>query len=514
MTNNAPQISVEPSRSSGPRNKPRLLIIGHGRHGKDTFAELISIICGLKFESSSEFVGRRCIWPSWGVERYETFEECFADRVNYRKVWGDLIGAWNTPDKARTARTMIEEGCDMYVGMRRTDELQACVDDGIFDHIIWIDACNRLPKEPLDSMELQPGMANLFVDNNGPEENLLTAALNLQKMLDEQGFYVGYHEPVIEPVFTHRSLPADPIEQQRMVAEDAFQPVFDFEEPVEQGPRLTWLDMPEGATPVLDHGFIQLKDHMGSDKAIAESARMSYGRGTKKVNNDQGLINYLVRNHHTSPLEMGEIKVHMRLPIFVMRQWVRHRTANLNEYSGRYSEMVRLWYVPEDDQIKYQGLVNKQMSGDPLPADKAAEARALIDASAHTSFDTYEELLNDLDVSRETARIVLPLNTYTEVVWKMDVSNLLKFLWLRDDEHAQWEIRVYAIEIAKLVKQLFPMVYAAYERSRGSWNLTEDQLFALMIGNTDRLAKGEAAQCEKLVEKLSQRAIEESSITG
>jgi len=479
------------------QTKPQLLIIGHGRHGKDSFAELLSVICGLQFTSSSHFVGERCIWPAWGQERYETFEDCFVDRVNYRKTWADLISAWNTPDKARTARTMFEEGNHMYVGMRRKDEFDACMEIDLFDHVIWVDAGNRLPLEPADSMEMVREMADLYVDNNGAEGALLDYALAIQKHLHDEGFYVGYHEPIIEeksePVFKT----ARPIEKPELEI---------AEEPVEKGDRLTWFDAPEGATPVLDHGFIQVKEVMGSDKDIADSARMSYGRGTKTVNNDQGLINYLVQNHHTSPLEMGEIKFHIRLPIFTMRQWVRHRTANLNEYSGRYSEMIRLFYIPELDKIMYQGLVNKQMSGEPLPEELAKGAQDVMRIASMEAFNAYERLLNEMDVSRETARIVLPLNTYTEVVWKMDVSNLLKFLYLRDDPHSQWEIQVYAREVAKAVKEYFPAVYAAYERSKTRVSLNEDQLYALMTSDTSHLGKGETAVVEGIVKKMFKRA--------
>lgn len=275
-----------------------------------------------------------------------------------------------------------------------------------------------------------------------------------------------------------------------------------FDLPIEKGDRLEWTDKPEGAITVLDYGFFQVKEVMGSDIEIAESARMSYGRGTKKVNNDQGLINYLVRNHHTSPLEMGEIRFHMRLPIFVMRQLVRHRTANLNEYSGRYSEMVRLFYTPELDKIMCQGTVNKQMSGEPLPIEQAQAARNMIEHSSNESFDYYELLLAN-DVSRETARIVLPLNTYTECVWKLDVSNLIKFLYLRDDDHAQWEIRVYAMEIAKVVEFYFPQVYAAYMRERESVKLTPVQIEALIRGQIlDGMSKSEASQITEILQEF------------
>lgn len=454
-------------------NKPKLLIIGHGRHGKDTVAEMISNKMGLTFASSSEFVGHKCIWPLWGQERYEDFNAMFEDRVTpeNRVVWGNLISAYNTPDKSRTAYEMLNEGNDMYVGMRRFDEYQACVDKNLFDHVIWVDACKRLPLEAKASNEMESKHADLVIDNNGPEENLQVAISNLQEFLHKEGFDVNMVDILVQ----------------------------DSEVP-ELGKRLEWTDKPENAITVLDHGFFEVKEVMGSDVSIAESARMSYGRGTSKVNNDGGLINYLVRNHHTSPLEMGEIRFHMRLPIFVMRQLVRHRTANLNEYSGRYSEMVRLFYTPELAKIMCQGTINKQMSGEPLPESQAQFAQNIIWDISNYCFDEYERLLAS-NISRETARIVLPLNTYTECVWKLDVSNLIKFLYLRDDDHAQWEIRVYAIKIAEAVKRFFPLVYAAYMKTRESVSLNKDQIIAIIDRDVSSLPKGEAAEVMSIFEK-------------
>lgn len=485
-------------------NKPKLLIIGHGRHGKDTVAQMIADKMGLTFSSSSDFVGRKAIWPTWGKERYKNYDAMFEDRVNFRKTWGDLIEAYCTPDASRTGREMLEEGNDMYIGMRRIREYNSCMTDKLFDHVIWVDACKRLPLEGKNSNEMESRHANLLIDNNGPESNLIIAVDNLQEMLHKEGFDVGMSltagyatQPpvlILGDGNQFKSQIRDVLELDNPIPDpNGVQP----EEMPTKGDRLEWTDKPVNAIQVLDHGFFEVKEVMGTDSAIAESARMSYGRGTKKVNNDGGLINYLVHNYHTSPLEMGEIRFHMRLPIFVMRQLVRHRTANLNEYSGRYSEMVRLFYTPELSKIMCQGTVNKQMSGEPLPAESAIIAQNVIEDSSNRSFDDYETLLNQ-DVSRETARIVLPLNTYTECVWKLDVSNLIKFLYLRDDDHAQWEIRVYAIKIAEAVEHFFPLVYAAYMRERNSTSLTQDQIIAIIDRNLSGLAKGEAAIVREL----------------
>lgn len=450
--------------------KPKLLIIGYARHGKDTVAELIKDKMNLHFESSSVFVGKRCIWPVWGKERYKTFDDMFKDRINNRKIWANLISAYNTPDKCRTAREMITSGCDMYVGMRMRDEFEACKKEEMFDYVIWVDALKRHPKEDFSSNELTSNDADFFIDNNRDISELEQQIKEIQADLHLGGWDVN---------FNSKASKCKPTES-----------------------NLTWLDKPEGATSVLDHGFIQVKEVMGSDKAIADSARMSYGRGTKKVNNDEGLIDYLVRNHHTSPLEMGEIKFHMRLPIFVMRQLVRHRTANLNEYSGRYSEMVRLFYTPKNEQICVQDKVNKQGSAEPVSEDIAEWSKKVMENSCNRAFDSYEILLKE-GVSRETARIVLPLNTYTECVWKLDISNLIKFLYLRDDSHAQWEIQVYAKEIAKAVKEYFPMVYKAYEKSRDSVKLSKRQIESLMYGYiSEDLSKSEANVISKLLDDI------------
>ena len=171
---------------------PKVLIIGHGRHGKDTVAQMISDSMGLKFSSSSEFVGRKCIWPNWGKSRYQSFEAMFADRVNHRATWGDLIEAYNTPDAHRTGSEMIEDGNDMYVGMRRARELEACRWRKVFDHVIWVDATLRLPLEPLASMELTPAHADIHVNNNGPVEDLVAAVANIQKHLHFKGYEVNF----------------------------------------------------------------------------------------------------------------------------------------------------------------------------------------------------------------------------------------------------------------------------------------------------------------------------------
>ena len=221
------------------------------------------------------------------------------------------------------------------------------------------------------------------------------------------------------------------------------------------------------ATPVLDHGFIRLVDYMGDEAAIAQAARVSYGKGTKAVQEDRGLMRYLLSHRHSTPFEMCEIKLHVKLPIFVARQWIRHRTANVNEYSARYSIMDREFYVPEVQNIAKQSAENKQGRADGTDDMRADEIRQIIRDGANRAFDDYEVLVadeepEDFGLTRELARINLPLSAYTEWYWKVDLHNLLHFLSLRADPHSQMEIRVYAEAICKIVEAWVPNVWEAF----------------------------------------------------
>lgn len=213
---------------------------------------------------------------------------------------------------------------------------------------------------------------------------------------------------------------------------------------------------------VLDHGFVRLIDYMGNDDAIVQAARVSYGKGTKKVSQDRGLIRYLMRHHHTTPFEMVEFKFHVKLPIFVARQWIRHRTANVNEYSGRYSVMKEEFYMPEADDIRYQSEVNKQgRSDEDVPEAMKQEILDYLKNSAESSYKKYLEYVDE-GLARELARINLPLSLYTEWYWKIDLHNLFHFLRLRMDPHAQKEIRVYAEIMGMMVEKVVPMAYEAF----------------------------------------------------
>ncbi len=215
--------------------------------------------------------------------------------------------------------------------------------------------------------------------------------------------------------------------------------------------------------PCLNAGFVRLVDYMGGDESIVQAARVSYGKGTKSVNEDRGLIRYLMRHLHTTPFEMVELKFHVKLPIFVARQWIRHRTANVNEYSGRYSVMKDEFYVPQRGAIHYQSVRNKQGRGvEDVPADLREKVLAILTSSQQKMYGEYEQLLES-DIARELARINLPLSLYTEWYWKIDLHNLFHFLRLRMDAHAQYEIRVYADAMAEITRQVVPVAWEAFE---------------------------------------------------
>jgi thymidylate synthase (FAD) len=227
------------------------------------------------------------------------------------------------------------------------------------------------------------------------------------------------------------------------------------------------------AIPVLDHGFIRVIDYMGDDSSIVQSARVSYGKGTKKVSTDDGLIRYLMRYRHSTPFEMCEIKYHVKLPIFIARQWIRHRTANVNEYSARYSILDKEFYLPAKNQLAAQSQSNRQGRGDVLQGKQAEEVLNILKDDATRTYDNYEKLLNErfdgtkidenkIGLARELARMNLTLNTYTQWYWKTDLLNLLNFLFLRADDHAQYEIRVYAQTMLDTVKRWVPITYQAF----------------------------------------------------
>lgn len=220
--------------------------------------------------------------------------------------------------------------------------------------------------------------------------------------------------------------------------------------------------------PVLDHGFVTAVDYMGDDSAIVQAARVSYGAGTKHTKDEGGLIRYLMRHHHSTPFEMCEIKLHVKLPVFVARQWIRHRTANVNEYSARYSILDNEFYIPDANQMAKQSAINNQGRGELLDPERAEVVRRMLIEDAARSYDHYienirPEAMGGDNLARELARMNLPANIYTQWYWKTDLHNLFRFIKLRADSHAQYEIRVYAEELAKIVKDWVPQAYRAFK---------------------------------------------------
>ncbi|MEH6836112.1 MULTISPECIES: FAD-dependent thymidylate synthase [Falsihalocynthiibacter] len=234
------------------------------------------------------------------------------------------------------------------------------------------------------------------------------------------------------------------------------------------------------AQEVLDHGFVRVVDYMGDDAAICQAARVSYGKGTKSVQNDKGLIRYLMRHWHSTPFEMCEVKLHVKLPVFVARQWIRHRTANVNEYSARYSILDREFYIPAPEHLAAQSVINNQGRGETLTGDEAARVLDILKSDANRAYDNYEAMMSDegqQGLARELARMNLPSNIYTQWYWKVDLHNLFHFLRLRADSHAQYEIRVYADAIAKVVADWVPAAFGAFEDYRmGGANLSAQAL--------------------------------------
>ncbi len=221
-------------------------------------------------------------------------------------------------------------------------------------------------------------------------------------------------------------------------------------------------DLPKDAIKCLDKGFVRLVDSMGGDDAIVQSARVSYGKGTSKLSQDRGLIRYLMRHRHTTPFEMVEFKFHCKMPIFVARQWVRHRTANINEYSLRYSEARDEFYYPDPDHIEFQSSINKQGRMGEVDSDLKKKVQNYFKEISERSFEIYSEL-NEAGVARELARAILPVNLYTEWYWKNDLHNLLHFIGLRSDGHAQYEIRIFSDAMASFVKEVAPFAWEAYQ---------------------------------------------------
>ncbi len=264
---------------------------------------------------------------------------------------------------------------------------------------------------------------------------------------------------------------------------------------------------------VLDKGFIRIVDYMGNDTSIVQAARVSYGKGTKKKSQDEGLIRYLLRHRHTTPFEMCEIKLHVKLPIFIARQWIRHRTANVNEYSARYSILEDEFYIPKITNLADQSSYNKQGRGRTLDKKLAKKVIKILLEDSKKCYDNYTWMLNEknskkydedrLSLSRELARINLTLNTYTEWYWKIDLHNFMHFVSLRADDHSQFEIRAYADTLQKILKSWVPMTYKAFV----SYRLKSAELSKEAIEVIKSLIKGKEIKPEQ--SNLSKREWDE-----
>jgi thymidylate synthase (FAD) len=250
------------------------------------------------------------------------------------------------------------------------------------------------------------------------------------------------------------------------------------------------------AVPVLDYGFVRVVDYMGDDGAIVQAARVSYGQGTKQARDDAGLIRYLMRHWHSTPFEMCEIKLHVKLPVFVARQWIRHRTANVNEYSARYSILDREFYIPAPDALAAQSTTNRQGRGEVMEGAAAARVLEILKDDSRLCYDHYQEMLAEGEdrpgLARELARMNLPMNVYTQWYWKTDLHNLMHFLRLRADAHAQYEIRVYAEAICDLVRAWVPATWAAFE----DYRLNAVQLSGQAMACVRRMLAGETVTQE------------------
>lgn len=455
----------QPRVNNKPKRKPRLLIIGHGRHGKDTFAELLSDTMDLQFTSSSLFVGERCVWPAWGFERYDSFEACFDDRVNYRSTWGDLISAWNTPDKARTARTMLNEGNDMYVGMRRSDELEACLEEDLFDHIIWVDACDRLPEEPLNSMNLDSSMASIFIDNNGPESNLLTEVANLQDRLHKEGFSVNWTPE--KPIETPKPDP-----QNVLIYEPTIFPMGQTQMDPEALRR--WAEH-NGLTDLMMDTETPLgrmwQDMEGEDsiaRMIEFGGRHCY-RAWEKGRNRADYIANIIEMNHGSVLEHSTVNWAIQgVSRSLSLELARHRVGiALSQESQRYVDASEINFVVPP--------IVSYLSGGATNADVITEFHR----DNILALDKYKRL-QDMIVDRidykvgsgllkvdtmakkranEAARAHLPNATETRFLWTTNMRLLLHFLWLRGGSGADLEIRRLAVELLRHAQFIAPEIF-------------------------------------------------------
>jgi thymidylate synthase (FAD) len=444
------------------RRKPRLLIIGHARHGKDTFAAMIAALMDLDFTSSSEFVGRECIWETWGKERYATFQEMFDDRVNYRSTWKNLILAYNTPNLTRTATTMLNQGNDMYVGMRDSDEFQANHDAGTFDKVIWVDAREREPLEPQDSMGLNGNVAHIWIDNNGPETDLIDAAKGLQKLLHEEGFEVAYkQEKEISMVAEPNKKGGQLITEPTVFAIGQTQ--FNREE------FAKWIDF-NGHDNLIngDSPLARLWDNIDEDDAIARmiefGGRHCY-RAWEKGRDRKDYIRNIIDMEHGSVLEHATINWAIQgVSRSLSLELARHRVGiALSQESQRYVDAADInFVVPPIYYHLYGDELDWFLTMNQDAVDNYNIMQGDIIEQLQRKFILEPDVKADTMMKKranEAARALLPNDTETRFLWTTNMRLLRHFLFLRGGSGADLEIRRLAVALLKKAQELAPEVF-------------------------------------------------------
>lgn len=449
--------------------RPRLLIIGHARHGKDSFAEILRDLIGISFESSSHFVGERCVWPMWGEERYDTFEEFFEDRITdvNRKVWGDLIDAYTTPDKARVAREMFAEGNDVYVGQRRRAEYQACMNQKMFDHVIWVDRSEHLPDEQFASMELNADDANIIIDNNGLESGLLTAAVDLQDRLHREGFLVNYVEEVKSPVFVSKRSKSS---QNKLITQPTVFPMGQTQ--MDPGALQRWAKFNE-LDDMLDETSTPLgrmwQDMEGEDsiaRMIEFGGRHCY-RAWEKGRNRSDYIANIIEMAHGSVLEHATVNWAIQgVSRSLSLELARHRVGiALSQESQRYVDASEINFVVPPI-LSFLAGSNSNIMTDFHRDNVHALARYKALQEAIVERLAYKVNAGDIKAdtmatkrANEAARALLPNDTETRFLWTTNMRLLLHFLWLRGGMGADLEIRRLAVELLRHAQFVAPEIF-------------------------------------------------------
>lgn len=474
-------LNYEPQTRQVPEykaRKPRLLIIGHARHGKDTFADILSDLMDLDFESSSMFVGERCVWPSWGEERYETFDECFEDRVNFRSTWGNLIDAYTTPDKARVAREMFAEGNDMYVGLRRMPEFDACMIENLFDHVIWVDRSLHLPDEPSDSMEMKRSCADIYVDNNGTEAALLTAAVDIQDTLHSEGFLVNWREdnvPMDEDEPEFKSSRTAEIASNVLIFEPTVFPVGQTQ--MDPGGINRWAEF-NGLDDHLDNTetplgrmWADMDDESSIARMIEFGGRHCY-RAWEKGRSRSDYIANIIEMEHGSVLEHATINWAIQgVSRSLSLELARHRVGiALSQESQRYVDASKINFIVPPIVSFLVGGQNDPVGSNVLElflADNMNMLERYTDLQQAIN-ERIENQVADGNIKADTmakkraneaARALLPNDTETRFLWTTNMRLLLHFLWLRGGMGADLEIRRLAVELLRHAQFIAPEIF-------------------------------------------------------